>query len=604
MRVPVPDVLLPADRLGRVHFVGIGGAGLSGIARIMAGPRPRRSAAATATTPPFLAGAARARRRPCHLGHDAAHVGDADTLVVTTAVARGQPRGTSRRVRRGLRILPRSAGLAVGDGRPPRRSRWPAPTARPRPPSLLTVALQAAGADPTYAVGGVADRHRPQRRRRAPATCSSPRPTRATAPSWSTARTPRSSPTSRPTTSTTGAPRRPTARRSTSSPTRSTRAGFLVCCRRRPRRRRPRRAGPRPRPRRRHRRRGRRRRRARRSTSRFEGATSTFAVARRRRARRRRAADPRPPLRRSTRSPRWPSGCALGHAFDGLRARARRLHRHPAADGAQGRGRRRARLRQLRPPPRRDRAATSQAARAVAGDGRAGRRLPAAPGLAHPDLRHRDGRGARRRRRGRRARRLPRPRGRRPRGHRARSSPTPSRCPPSGSPSCPTSTPSPPALAARARPGDLVLTLGAGSVTELGPRVLELLGGADAWLAPTGAEPHRPTSTAARTRQRFARRQWARRWLAWRSSSPAACSSRSVVGGVWLVYFSSVLAVEGVEVERHHDARADAQSARRPRCPTRRAAGPGRPRRDPRPGRGAGRRRAPSTSPGSGPTRS
>ena len=35
MRVPVPDELLPADRLGRVHFVGIGGAGLSGIARIL-----------------------------------------------------------------------------------------------------------------------------------------------------------------------------------------------------------------------------------------------------------------------------------------------------------------------------------------------------------------------------------------------------------------------------------------------------------------------------------------------------------------------------------------------------------------------------------------
>ena len=32
-------------------------------------------------------------------------------------------------------------------------------------------------------------------------------------------------------------------------------------------------------------------------------------------------------------------------------------------------------------------------------------------------------------------------------------------------------------LVARARPGDLVLTLGAGSVTEVGPRVLELLGG-------------------------------------------------------------------------------------------------------------------------------
>jgi UDP-N-acetylmuramate--alanine ligase len=33
----------------------------------------------------------------------------------------------------------------------------------------------------------------------------------------------------------------------------------------------------------------------------------------------------------------------------------------------------------------------------------------------------------------------------------------------------------PAALVDRARPGDLVLTLGAGSVTALGPRVLELL---------------------------------------------------------------------------------------------------------------------------------
>ena len=35
----------------------------------------------------------------------------------------------------------------------------------------------------------------------------------------------------------------------------------------------------------------------------------------------------------------------------------------------------------------------------------------------------------------------------------------------------------PAALVARARPGDLVLTLGAGSVTDVGPRVLEMLGG-------------------------------------------------------------------------------------------------------------------------------
>ena len=37
MKVPVPAEILPADQLGRVHFVGIGGAGLSGIARIKIG---------------------------------------------------------------------------------------------------------------------------------------------------------------------------------------------------------------------------------------------------------------------------------------------------------------------------------------------------------------------------------------------------------------------------------------------------------------------------------------------------------------------------------------------------------------------------------------
>ena len=33
------------------------------------------------------------------------------------------------------------------------------------------------------------------------------------------------------------------------------------------------------------------------------------------------------------------------------------------------------------------------------------------------------------------------------------------------------------ALAERARPGDLVITLGAGDITGVGPRVLDLLGG-------------------------------------------------------------------------------------------------------------------------------
>ena len=36
MNVSVPDVILPAEELGVVHLVGVGGAALSGIARLMA----------------------------------------------------------------------------------------------------------------------------------------------------------------------------------------------------------------------------------------------------------------------------------------------------------------------------------------------------------------------------------------------------------------------------------------------------------------------------------------------------------------------------------------------------------------------------------------
>ena len=59
-----------------------------------------------------------------------------------------------------------------------------------------------------------------------------------------------------------------------------------------------------------------------------------------------------------------------------------------------------------------------------------------------------------------------------------------------------------------------------------------------------------PTDAATiRSRKRFARRQWARRWLAWRRVVALLVVMGLGVGGVWLVYFSDVLAVEKVEVE-------------------------------------------------------
>ncbi|MBV9097560.1 MAG: UDP-N-acetylmuramate--L-alanine ligase, partial [Frankiaceae bacterium] len=99
----------PADELGRVHFVGIGGAGMSGIARILlarglpvSGCDAKESRALTAL---------RALGADISVGHDPAHVATADTLVTSSAIRRGNAEVQAARDA-GLRVLPRAAVLA------------------------------------------------------------------------------------------------------------------------------------------------------------------------------------------------------------------------------------------------------------------------------------------------------------------------------------------------------------------------------------------------------------------------------------------------------------------------------------------------------------
>jgi len=148
--VPVPDELLPADQLGRVHFVGIGGAGLSGIARIMlargiavSGSDAKESRAVEAL---------RALGARCSVGHDAANVRDVDTLVVSTAVREDNVEVVEAQ-RQGLRLLPRSAALdSVMQGRTV--VAVAGTHGKTTTTSLLTVALQHCAADPSFAIGG------------------------------------------------------------------------------------------------------------------------------------------------------------------------------------------------------------------------------------------------------------------------------------------------------------------------------------------------------------------------------------------------------------------------------------------------------------------
>jgi UDP-N-acetylmuramate--alanine ligase len=150
MRVPVPETLLPADELGTVHFVGIGGAGLSGIARIMLA-RGITVSGSDAKESRALEGL-RALGATCHVGHDAAHVRDADTVVVSTAVRETNPEVVEA-IRLGLRLLPRSAALeSVMQGR--RVVAVAGTHGKTTTTSLLTVALQHCGADPSFAIGG------------------------------------------------------------------------------------------------------------------------------------------------------------------------------------------------------------------------------------------------------------------------------------------------------------------------------------------------------------------------------------------------------------------------------------------------------------------
>ncbi|MBB3082079.1 UDP-N-acetylmuramate--L-alanine ligase [Geodermatophilus sabuli] len=143
---PVPTL----PELGAVHFVGIGGAGMSGIARILLARGVTVSGSDRRDTPTLLA--LRALGARVELGHDPAHLGDADTVVVSTAIREDNPELAAAR-ERDLRVLPRAVALAaVMAGK---RSIAVAGThGKTSTTSMLTVAVQACGADPSFAIGG------------------------------------------------------------------------------------------------------------------------------------------------------------------------------------------------------------------------------------------------------------------------------------------------------------------------------------------------------------------------------------------------------------------------------------------------------------------
>ncbi|MBM7768876.1 UDP-N-acetylmuramate--L-alanine ligase [Glutamicibacter nicotianae] len=98
---------LNAD-LGKVHLMGVGGVGVSAVARLMLDYGLTVSGT-DAKDLPVLDGL-RERGARIHVGYDAANLGDADTVVISSIIKVGNPE-YDEAVRRGLRILHRSEGL-------------------------------------------------------------------------------------------------------------------------------------------------------------------------------------------------------------------------------------------------------------------------------------------------------------------------------------------------------------------------------------------------------------------------------------------------------------------------------------------------------------
>jgi UDP-N-acetylmuramate--alanine ligase len=133
-----------------VHFVGIGGIGMSGIAELLAnlgfdvsGSDAKRSAVTERLATLGIR---------VDLGHDAAHLGDADVVVISSAVRPTNPEVVEA-ARRQVPVIPRAEMLAEL-----MRLRFSIAVAgahgKTTTTSMIALVLERAGLDPTAVIGG------------------------------------------------------------------------------------------------------------------------------------------------------------------------------------------------------------------------------------------------------------------------------------------------------------------------------------------------------------------------------------------------------------------------------------------------------------------
>jgi len=133
-----------------IHFVGIGGAGMNGIAEVLLNQGYRISGS-------DLADSATTRRltelgATIHIGHDAAHIAGADAIVTSTAVKADNPEVVAAHAKL-LPVVPRAVMLAELM-RMKKGVAIAGTHGKTTTTSLVASVLAAAGLDPTFVIGG------------------------------------------------------------------------------------------------------------------------------------------------------------------------------------------------------------------------------------------------------------------------------------------------------------------------------------------------------------------------------------------------------------------------------------------------------------------
>lgn len=146
MRISLPEL-----RTKSIHFVGIGGAGMSGIARIALSQGAQISGSDAKDSLTLQSLASLGART--FVGHSAEHIGSSDVLVVSSAIDDKNPELVAAKGKN-LLILGRAEALAILMSES--ISVAVAGThGKTTTTSMLTVALQGAGLDPSFAIGGM-----------------------------------------------------------------------------------------------------------------------------------------------------------------------------------------------------------------------------------------------------------------------------------------------------------------------------------------------------------------------------------------------------------------------------------------------------------------